>query len=82
MVFSIPQPENISQLHVSGHYFIPVLLKKKKLELVELVHLLTYGPAFGADEFRLLCIPAAEKDKDKVVHVSLETYSQANCPEY
>jgi hypothetical protein len=49
---------------------------------VEPVHLPICGPTLGTDEFRLVCIQAAGKDEDKIVHVSLETYNHANCPEY
>jgi len=49
---------------------------------MEPVHLPIYGPTLGADEFRLVCISAARQDEGKIIHVSLETYNQANCPEY
>jgi len=49
---------------------------------VEPVYLPIYGPTLSADEFRLVCIPAAGENDEDVIHVSLETYSQANCPEY
>jgi hypothetical protein len=53
-----------------------------KPESAEEDYLPIYGPTLGADEFRLVCIPAAEKDEDTIIHVSLEIYNQTNCPEY
>lgn len=40
-----------------------------------------YGPTLGRDEFRLIYLKSSESEDDPV-HLSLETYSHDNCPEY
>lgn len=54
----------------------------EKQPLMGPIHLPIYGPTLAANEFRLACVSAAAKDEDKIVHVSLEVYSQTDCPEY
>ncbi len=46
------------------------------------VHLPVYEATLGADEFRLVCLSGGGKHDEEVVHVSLETYSDVNFPEY
>lgn len=44
---------------------------------------LIYGRTLETDEFRLICLTAEEKDlPPDVVHLSLETYSDDNFPDY
>ncbi|EHK47062.1 hypothetical protein TRIATDRAFT_45771 [Trichoderma atroviride IMI 206040] len=42
---------------------------------------LNYGNTLGLDEFRLACLTAPEHD-DYPVHLTLETYKHADCPEF
>jgi hypothetical protein len=61
-----PQPDAIGSLEVQ--------------QLVEPVRSPIYGD-LALDEFRLICLSAVT-DENFPLRLSLETYSQANCPEY
>ncbi|OAA62814.1 Heterokaryon incompatibility [Niveomyces insectorum RCEF 264] len=40
-----------------------------------------YPNRLGPDEIRFVCLPAAE-NSNSLIHLSLETFNHANCPEY
>ena len=51
------------------------------IQLAEAVCSPIYGDTLASDEFRLACFSAVS-DNSFPIHLSLETYSQDNCPEY